>query len=380
MYDRLRYKGIWLLLLIALGAVIFFIIYSTQMTRELAKQEKERMELWAQATREIISPDINAVAFPLEVIEKNTNIPVVLTDTNGEVLFFRNISASDSSALENKISEIIKTGKKIEISIDKAEAQYIYYKDSTLLQKLTFYPWILFSIILVFIIIIAVAVITSSKMEQNRLWIGLTKETAHQLGTPLSSLNGWIDYLNDNNGNSTALVEMKKDVERLTHITSRFSKVGTKPVLSLCDVHEVVSKAAAYMTRRFSSKVNINLLPATSDTKAYISEPLLQWVIENLLRNGVDAMKGEGTITISVNGTDKDIAIRIADTGSGIERKLWKRIFRPGYTTKEHGWGLGLTLSKRIVEQYQRGKIEISESIKQKGTTFLIILPRNIRT
>lgn len=360
---------------IAVVLAIFFITYSSRLTKELSNQEKERMELWAEATRELISPDPDPINFPLDVIEKNTNIPVVLTDSNGVVLSIRNIDVTELPKSEKEINRIIRTGEQITLNFPDGNRQYIYYRDSTLLRKLTFYPWVELTIIIAFFIIVIVAINSIKKMEQNRLWVGLTKETAHQLGTPISSLQGWTDFLIARDGSTEVLAEMKKDLTRLNQVVERFSKVGMNPSLEIADVTEVVENTVNYMRTRASGRVSIVFEKGSEEYIARISEPLFQWVLENLMRNAIDAMKGSGVITVSIRRLKGKIEILVKDTGCGIARKYWKRIFSAGFTTKPRGWGVGLTLTKRIIEEYHAGKIEVAESILKNGTTFRILLP-----
>ena len=364
----------WILLLIAVVLTVFFIVYSTNLTRELGRQEEERMQLWANATHELIDPNESRENFPLEVIEKNSNIPVILTDADNNLISSRNIGNDTSGIhLQHNIDKLIQQGKRIDLEFNRQETQHIYYDDSTLLKRLRIFPWIELSIIFAFLILVILAIRSTQKMEQNRLWVGLTKETAHQLGTPISSLQGWVDYLLAEDENNRIFNEMHKDIERLANVTARFSKVGSTPQLELADVSVLLQNTVEYMRRRISDKVSITL-NAGIDLLAVISEPLVQWVFENIIKNAVDAMQGEGKITIYARKLNDNIIVKFTDTGSGIPKNRWKKIFKSGYSTKTKGWGLGLTLSKRIIEEYHGGKIEVTESAADKGTTFTITL------
>ena len=365
-----------ILLVIAILLTSFFIIYSARLTKELGIQEEERMHLWASATHELIDPNESREYFPLEVIEKNSNIPVILTDSEGNLIFSRNLDEDTSGiALTNHVMRLIENGKRIDLDFNGQGLQHIYYEDSTLLRRLKIFPWIELSIIFAFLILVILAIRATQKMQQNRLWMGLTKETAHQLGTPISSLQGWIDYLLASQEGNEIFNEMRKDIERLATVTARFSKVGSQPPLFTINVTDLLKETVEYMKRRVSGKVNLHLKTAES---LYVdaSEPLLQWVFENIIKNAVDAMKGEGTVDINAYADNENIIILFHDTGPGIPRNRWKKIFQSGFSTKTKGWGLGLTLSKRIIEQYHFGRIEVIESSSSKGATFMIVLQR----
>lgn len=362
-------------LVVALLLTGSFLWYSFELSKDLARQEKERMSLWADATHELISPDPNALSFPLQVIEGNSSIPVILTDASGRLINYRNIDSSNDEDFNRKVEHLRSTGNCIDIVFDANEIQHIYYEDSTLLKRLNRYPWIELAILIAFLVIAYISINASKKLEQNSLWVGLSKETAHQLGTPISSLIGWLEYLDTTDVNPDIVADMKRDVERLSVVSARFSKIGSRPALVVGDVNEALTNAVEYMRKRVASNISIELKPAAKHYMAAISESLIQWVLENLIKNAVDAIDGKGSITLSINQTKDDIVIEVADTGKGIARKNWKRVFKPGYTTKTRGWGLGLSLTKRIVEEYHGGKIEVAESIMSQGTKFRISLP-----
>ena len=338
--------------------------------------EKERMALWASATHELASPDSDPLSFPLEVVEGNRNIPVILTDDKGEVIFYRNIKDTVGPQFEKSLEELIANGNRIDIEYSPTEIQHIYYEDSTLLKRLSRYPWIELSVMVAFLIVAYIGFNSMKKMEQNRLWVGLSKETAHQLGTPISSLLGWIEYLKTQYGDSHALQEMTRDITRLSDVSARFSKIGSLPQLTQSSVLEALSRGVEYMKNRLSNRISVNLKVSPGNYISRISEPLIQWVIENLIKNAADATSGEGKIEVELSEKGPDIIILVRDTGKGIAKKNWKRVFQPGYTTKIRGWGLGLTLTKRIVEEYHRGKIEVIESTLGKGSVFKIIIPK----
>lgn len=375
MKGIIRKYSIWLLLMLAVLLTVFFVIYSARLTKDLSLQEQERMQLWAEATQELIIPGASNSTFPLEVIEKNTTIPVILTDANGEVLMSRNIDIQDVKKYNETIQYLKSHGNTITLELDNQEIQYIYYLNSTLLQKLIYYPWIELTIIIAFIIIVIVAVRSEKKVEQNLLWIGLTKETAHQLGTPLSSLQGWVEYLRTGDHSDTILDEMQKDIDRLRNVTARFSKVGSQPEIESVDLNIVGLQVVDYMKLRISNKIKIVFKPSENDVRVIGSTLLLQWVIENIIRNAVDAIKISGEIAVEVKRVRDMVVTLIHDNGCGIPKDRWKKIFSPGVTSKQKGWGVGLTLSKRIIEQYHKGSISVMESEISKGTTFKIVLP-----
>lgn len=372
----LRQWGKMIFLITAFAMVGIFILYSYRLTRDLATQERERMALWADATHQLIDPDDNALNFPLEVIERNTSIPVILTDADDHVLLYRNIEQADSASLARAIENVRRQGNRIDVEFNNGVVQHIYYEDSTLLKRLTHYPWIELTIIIAFLIIAYLGFNATKKMEQNRVWVGLSKETAHQLGTPISSLMGWLEYLRGMGVEPRAVEEMTRDVERLTDVSARFSKIGSKPQFVLTPVDVTVDRAVEYMRKRVAGKVKISMTIKPGDYTTFVSEHLLQWVMENLIKNAVDAIQGKGKIDITMECTAHHIYIYVKDNGKGIARKKWKRVFEPGFTTKKRGWGLGLTLTKRIVEEYHHGKIEITESVIDLGTTFRIELPK----
>lgn len=387
-----------LIFLIAVAAVVATFLYiSNGLVRDLAAQERERMEIWADATKEIISvssidhdtaPSVD-IDFLLRIIERNTTIPVLLTDDNGSIMQQRNfsdmpdalnpdnpleLSQANEVYLQKKLENLRQSPNVIDIEIAPGEALHLYYEDSTLLKRLNYFPHIQLLVMLAFIVVVYFAVLSSKKAEQNKVWVGLSKETAHQLGTPISSLMAWMEMLPDFGVDRSTVDEMDKDVKRLSTIASRFSKIGSRPQMAVEDVGEAVARSASYMATRISSRVKLTVEPASGPLQVRLSDSLFEWVMENLIKNAVDAMEGHGAITISL-GREADRAyIEVADTGKGIPRKRFKTIFNPGYTTKSRGWGLGLTLAKRIIEQYHGGRIYVKSSEPGSGTVFRIEL------
>jgi K+-sensing histidine kinase KdpD len=392
--NQINRYGKVLFLITAAAVVATFIYVSTGLVRDLSTQEHERMEIWADATREIVSaladPDAPAVDidFLLHIIESNTTIPVLLTDSDGNILQHRNfdfpepldstsitLSPTNEAFLQSKLRQLSTTTNVIDIEIAPGDVQHIYYEDSTLLKRLSFYPYVVIAVMIAFIVVVYFAMLSTKRAEQNKVWVGLSKETAHQLGTPISSLMAWMELLPEMGVDRDTVTEMDKDVKRLSTIAARFSKIGSQPQMEDEDLNNVVAHAAGYMSTRISSRISLTVNLATMPLPANVSAPLLEWVMENLIKNAVDAMEGSGFINV-ISGQEKEIAfIEVSDTGKGISRKNLQTVFNPGFTTKKRGWGLGLTLAKRIIETYHRGKIYVKTSTPGVGTTFRIELP-----
>ncbi len=383
-YELRRY-GKAAFLVAAAAVVAMFLYFSSSLISDLQAQERQRMEIWAGATRELVASAMEERDFLLGIIQQNTNIPVLLTDSEGNILDQRNfrLPAPDNSSdprnteyLGRKLGELKSSPRRIEIDIAPGVVQYLYYEDSTLLRRMSVFPYIQLLVMLAFIAVVYFAVLSTKKAEQNKVWVGLSKETAHQLGTPISSLMAWMELLPDYGVDADTLAEMSKDVNRLSTIASRFSKIGSEPRMELVELRTVVAEAVDYMGTRISPRISLTFNPGTADDPQVMAcTPLLEWVIENLIKNAVDAMEGSGKIDVSLDATHTMAAIEVADTGKGISRKNFKTVFNPGYTTKSRGWGLGLTLAKRIVEQYHRGRIFVARSTVGQGTTFRIELP-----
>lgn len=390
LYDMRRY-GTVAFLLIAVGLAVLFLCISDNIVKSLARQERERMEIWADATKAIANPESapDNIDFLLSIIRSNRNIPVLLTDQDGNILDQRNfdlpeppdtlrplyISPANEAFLNKRLKALRHTSNVIVIDIPGGESQYLYYEDSRLLRMLGHYPYIQVVVMLVFVVLVYFAVISTKKAEQNKVWVGLTKETAHQLGTPISSLMAWMELLESLGVDPDTVAEMNKDVTRLSTIASRFGKVGSRPTLEPADLNTVVTDAASYMSTRISSRIRLTVDCCSGPLMVNLSDSLFQWVMENLIKNAVDAMDAEGSITVTTGRTDRTAWIEVADTGKGLPRKRFKTIFNPGYTTKKRGWGLGLALARRIIEQYHHGRIYVAASELGHGTTFRIDLP-----
>ena len=396
-YDIRKY-GTALFLAISVGVVAYFLYVSNNLVEDLAAQERERMQIWADATKQLADisslPGDDAaqaenIDFLFSIIQRNHNIPVILTDDDGNILDHRNfdlpepidsadtyyISPVNERYLRHKLTDLAERHNVIHIIISADNLQHLYYDDSKLLRRLSYYPYIQLLVMLAFIAVVYFAVSSTKRAEQNKVWVGLSKETAHQLGTPISSLMAWTEILKDTGADPEMVGEMNKDVNRLSTIASRFSKIGSQPQMERDDLNEVVFRAASYMKTRISSRINLSVELCDTPLPVSLSAPLLEWVMENLIKNAVDAMEGTGSITVATSAAGGKARVTVTDTGKGIPRKTQKTVFNPGFTTKKRGWGLGLTLAKRIVEQYHKGRIFVAWSEPGKGTSFEIDLP-----
>ena len=380
-YDtRQKIKTIFLLISVIL--VGGFLYVSNKLVHDLSIEERNKMEIWADATRAVASEDMNMdMGLILKIIQSNTSIPVIIADENDIIKQTLNIKIPQDNPnkfLEKKLQDFKKGSNIIEIYLDKNTKQYLYYDDSILLKRLSYYPHVQLGVMILFILIAYLALMSSKKAEQNKVWVGLSKETAHQLGTPISSLMAWMDLLELNGVDKGLLADMGKDIKRLSIIAERFSKIGSKPEMDFVYVNEVLTNATEYMRRRVSNKVKITTHVPEEAVGAMMCLPLVEWVIENLCKNAIDAMDGQGSIDIYLKIDAQKCYIDVKDTGKGISRKHFKTVFNPGYTTKKRGWGLGLTLVKRIIEEYHDGKIYVKESEVNKGTTFRIELKKSL--
>ncbi len=364
-------------LVIAMIIVAISVLFTNNLARTLQDEEKKNMSIWADATRQLILADNDAdIDFVSSIIEKNTTIPVYICDKDGKVIASRNADEKKLSIVNYQLSTDKHHGP-IELKIDESTTQYIYWDDSSLLTKLRYVPYAQFALILIFITISVFVMTTAQRSEQNRLWVGLSKETAHQLGTPISSLNAWQQLLADQYPNDEYVPQMKRDIDRLQMIADRFQKIGSEPALQAENIIPVLQNAVAYMRARISNRVTIDdSCLSNVERVVMLNAPLLQWVVENLLKNAVDAISGNGSIVFQLHENEHDVMIDIADTGKGIDAKTQRRIFEPGFTSKERGWGLGLPLAKRIVEQYHGGKLLLKSSQTGVGTTFRIVLKK----
>lgn len=372
----------WIILVFALLFVGTSVWFTQRLSRQFAEIEKQRMEVWAEATRQLVIADENTdISLYSSIIEANTTIPVYMTDADFHVILTRNVPEpkKDVEAFyQDKIEYLRESQTPIEVHVSPGVTQYIFYEESSILRQLRFFPWVQMLVVLSFIALLVTYIITSYRNEQNRVWVGLTKETAHQLGTPISSLNGWLELLRTRYPEDDLLPDVATDINRLQLVAERFSRIGSAPTLQPTDMRQVVEQTYAYMRTRISNKVEMELkidLPTESgETIVQADAPLMAWVVENLIKNAVDAMNGRGWIGLHLLREGETVILDVTDTGKGIERKRYNQVFRPGYTTKSRGWGLGLSLCKRIVEEYHRGKIFVHQSVVGKGTTFRVVL------
>lgn len=376
-----------IILIVAFVAVLASVMYTNHLAGKLAEEEQQRMAIWAEATRQfILAEPGDDIDFVSTIIEGNTTIPVYMTDENGQYLFSRNVNLPKrlqqegheeeaTAYYQKQVDRLRGNSEPIEV-ITPIIRQYIYYDESNLLRQLHYLPYIQLLLIIAFGIVAIISLAATQKAEENRVWVGLSKETAHQLGTPISSLNAWNEILRAQYPDDPSFGEIENDIHRLSTITERFSKIGSKPKLQPAAVRPLVEETVAYMQTRTSNRVLFYVAAdnVSPDTQSMLAAPLFAWVIENLIRNAVDAMEGEGSISIRMTEKDQKILIDVRDTGKGIERRKWRRIFKSGFTTKARGWGLGLSLSRRIIREYHHGKIFVLNSELGKGTTFRIIL------
>jgi signal transduction histidine kinase len=369
------------IIIFVLFVIVSLILWNTYIFFQKFKQEERaKMEILASAIKELSSnPDLNAnINLETKIFENITNIPSIQVNKDGSIKDWRNLDSTKTNSkkyLEKQLNIMKAQNEPIEINY-LGVTEYVYYRDSDLLNKLTYYPIALILILLLFLAVIYMLFSTNKIAEQNKLWTGMAKETAHQIGTPLSSLLGWIEILKTENIDQDHIVEMEKDVDRLNTIANRFSKIGSVPELQQHNIVMVTKTAIDYLESRSSKQVVFEFNSKFEHLFSNMNVELFGWVIENLMKNAIDAMKGKGSIRVSISEKDKWIEIAITDTGKGILKSQFKHIFKPGFTTKKRGWGLGLSLSKRIIEEYHNGKIFVKKSEINKGTTIQVLLEK----
>lgn len=379
--EPVNYKMKIILVAVAVLIAAASLVISHYLVRDLAHEERQRMEIWAEAMHTLSqadeSTDLNLV---LRVIEQNNTIPVIVTDADGNVQTYRNIelrarTANDSVAeAADMAADMQRRQQSIRVQTGEGSKDYLLvcYDDSLLLTRLAWYPYVQLGVVMLFVVVAIIALLTSKRAEQNKVWVGLSKETAHQLGTPISSLMAWTEILRETYPDDELIPEMDKDVKRLQLIADRFSKIGSAPELHSIRLHEVLMNVVDYMNRRTSQHVVISLDMDDKDTCVMVNQQLFEWVFENLCKNAVDAMAGAGSISITTKTHGRRCFIDVTDTGKGIERVNIKSVFRPGFTTKKRGWGLGLSLARRIIEEYHHGRIYVLRSEVGVGTTFRV--------
>ncbi|MFH0759354.1 MAG: HAMP domain-containing sensor histidine kinase [Bacteroidota bacterium] len=354
--------------------------YTNKLVNQIQITERQKMELWAEAVRIMNLADFDTdLAFPFSVIENNTHIPVILTDSNGRILNHKNLDSTkvkDLSYLERQLDHARLENDSLVINLGPDDKQYLHYRDSILLRKLIFFPYVQLGVIILFILVSYIAFSISRKAEQNEVWTGMSKETAHQLGTPISSLMGWMEILKQSELDDSIVNEMQKDASRLEKITDRFSKIGSKPTLNKSNLSEILASSLDYIKTRGPRNIEYLLDIPEKPIMAVLNNTLFEWVIENLCKNATDAIQNGGRIILHAVEADNHVIIDVEDSGKGIAKSRFKTIFKPGYTTKRRGWGLGLSLSKRIIESYHNGKIFVLSSDPGDSTIIRIILKK----
>lgn len=382
-----RHKTLWKFALLLFAVIIgmLSLSYTQNLVKKLKDEERKKVELWAEATRQFINAadSTENLVFLAKIIEENNTVPVIWTDASDNIISVKNfdsVKVRDTKYLLSRLERMKEKTEPIIINLGGGDIQKIYYRDSIILVRLTWYPYVQLTVIVLFILVSYLAFSSSRKAEQNQVWVGMSKETAHQLGTPTSSLAGWIEILQMKHPEVKISEEMARDVTRLEKVTERFSKIGSRPDLDPENITVVIHQAVEYLKSRSSSKVIFTVTPAaTTRIIVPINVALFSWVIENVCKNAVDATEGEGRIDLHISVTDEAAVIDITDNGKGMPKSSYKKIFRPGYTTKARGWGLGLSLSKRIIEEYHNGKIFVKQSEPNKGTCIRIVMKKVIR-
>ncbi|MGQ8337291.1 sensor histidine kinase [Sunxiuqinia sp. A32] len=379
--KKRRWKIILLLSAILIGGAS--LSYTNWLVQKMSVEERKNVSIWAEATKRMAKPELNAnenMSFLLNIIEQNTSIPIIVADKYDSIKVEKNIEypvKRKKQVLANELKKMKEHEAPIEIKLSEEESHYLYYRESSLLRNLRLFPIVQFAVIMLFITVSYLAFSASRKAEQNQVWVGMSKETAHQLGTPISSLMAWIELLKMQDVKEEMITEFEKDINRLEKVTERFSKIGSAPELVTDDLRDVIKSSVSYLESRSPKKIKF-VLDFGQDHHYFAPHnvALFSWVIENLCKNAIDAIENEGVIGLHLSEKNGNIVLDISDNGKGIHKSLQKNIFRPGFTTKKRGWGLGLSLSKRIVENYHNGKIFIKQSELGRGTTFRIIIPK----
>ncbi|WP_370458804.1 sensor histidine kinase [Dysgonomonas sp. 520] len=378
LFDRNKIAK-YIFIAIASLIVIGSLVVSNNLVKNLSKEEEQKIRQWAEATRIVNTSDVDTdLTFVLQIISSNTTIPVLLCDEDDNVITSINIELPEEEEkqaefLKKKVDSFRKKHEPIVVDNETFE-QFVYYDDSYTLKQLQIYPYVQIGILTVFVLVSFWALLSTKRAEQNKVWVGLSKETAHQLGTPISSLMAWLEYMRMKNFDNSIITEMEKDTRRLQVITDRFSKIGSAPSTQTVNMQEVLAKSIEYLKTRISKKVEMTYDFEDEPLYASINEPLFDWVIENISKNAVDAMEGKGSLSYTLFHKGDTIYLDIEDTGKGIPKSRFKTVFKPGYTTKSRGWGLGLSLVKRIIEEYHHGKIYVQGSEPYLGTIFRIEL------
>jgi len=369
------------LALVAIGIVIGTIFYSDYVSKKIAGEERQKVEQWVEAFKSLADTSITDVKLPLKIIRENDDIPIIETNEKDSITNYVNVDSakviSDPAYIQRKLDKLKSINNPIiyHDAIDSTKFNKYYYGHTALLNEVRYYPIVQLFIVGLFIIVIVIALRSSYRSVQNQVWAGMAKETAHQLGTPVSSLEGWIEMLKENKDPGSIVSELEKDVNRLRLVSDRFGKIGSTPHLEEVDLVKQIEQMVEYMRKRATGKVSFAIETHGHQViPARVSAPLFDWVIENLLKNALDAMEGKGLIRVDIQDEKSSVNIDVTDTGKGISSQNISKVFKPGFTTKKRGWGLGLSLSKRIIEQYHKGSISVKHSELGKGTTFRIVL------
>lgn len=360
--------------------VVSLILWKTyEFFQHFKDEERVKMETWSFAQTEFANSESNNIELPLKILNSNQTTPIIVINNDGSVYSFDNIDetkAKDSLYIQKMVSKFKKENNPIDIIHSGEVLSTIYYGNSPLLNKLKYYPLALLLIIVLFVAVIFFFYSSNKNATQNKLWSGMAKETAHQIGTPLSSLIGWTEILKSEHVNPDYIIEIEKDIDRLQTITERFSKIGSLPTLEVTDIIKETIDSYYYLKSRSSKLIDFEIITPSGDIPVYLNKQLYSWTIENLVKNAIDAMKGRGKLIVEISQLENNVKVSISDTGKGIAKKDFNKIFAPGYTTKKRGWGLGLSLTRRIIEDFHDGKIKVLQSEKDKGTTIQIALKR----
>jgi signal transduction histidine kinase len=382
--DIYRKRLVWKIMLLLFAVIIGFgsLFYTRDLVDKLKVEERKKATMWAEATRRLVgaSGGTEDFEFLFSIVEGNTTVPIILTDDEQNIISFRNLGRAasvDTAALRKELERMSYRNDPIVIDLGNGIENYIFFRESSLLRQLTVFPYVQLAVILLFMAVAYIAFSSSREAEQNQVWVGLSRETAHQLGTPTSSLSAWVEILKTRYPETDIAEELSADVERLGRVAERFSLIGSRTKLQPVEMVGLIENSMGYLRKRISSTVGMNIVNRLGEGSTLPANAvLLGWVIENLVKNATDAMKGRGNIVINLSESEKEIFIDVEDNGKGIPKKDFKTIFKPGYSTRERGWGLGLSLSKRIVEEYHRGKIFVRWSEPGKGTIMRVALKK----
>lgn len=371
------------LAVIAIAIVTGTVFYSRYVSNKIAKEERQKVEQWVEASKSLLNPDVTDVRLPFLIIQDNDDIPIIETNEKDSITNYVNLdtakAVSDKDYLRNKLNKLKSINQPIIYTDpnDSTKVNRYYFGHTTLLNEVRYYPFVQLIIVGLFVLVIVLTLRSSYRSVQNQVWAGMAKETAHQLGTPVSSLEGWVEMLKEKKSEDQIVQELAKDVDRLRLVSDRFGKIGSTPQLEKTDVVKQIHNMVEYIRKRAPGKISFSLNRyGQEQVQAMISPPLFDWVIENLLKNALDAMEGKGSITVDIRDEKDGVYIDVTDTGKGISASNIGKVFKPGFTTKKRGWGLGLSLSRRIIKQYHKGEIFVKHSELGKGTTFRIVLKK----